>query len=124
MQDIGTQHFVFTGQGVDYDFSAGCAKSEVVKRTTACLAAVIKNLRGFVVPGARERHLAEVGLLDQAFKTDDLLANTHLAVVEDHRLFVDLILACRKLNQPLLDGFGCVLRGLAIEVGAAGCCCR
>jgi len=53
MEDIGTQHFVFAGQGVDDHLGAGGAKGKVIKRPTTCLSAVIKNLRGFVVPGAR-----------------------------------------------------------------------
>ena len=52
MEDIGAQHLVFAGQGIDDDFGAGGAKGKVVERSAACLAAVIENFRGFVVPGA------------------------------------------------------------------------
>ena len=120
MQDVGAQHFIFAGQGVDDDFDAGGAKGEIVERPAACLRAVIKNLRCFVVARARQRHLAKVRLLDQAFKAQQLFANAYLAIAENHRLRLDLIFISRKGHQTLLDDVSGVLRSLAVQIAATG----
>ena len=120
MQDVGTQHFVFPGQGVDDHLCAGNPKSVVVKRPATGLAAVVKNLRGFVIAGTGERDLAEVGLLDQCCKTQNLFTDAYQSVMEHHVLGADLVLFCGKLNQSLLDGLSRILRCLAIQVCPAG----
>src|SRR5690606_12452646 len=82
VEDVGAQHLVFAGQGVDDHFATGGAEGVVVERSSARLAAVVKDFRGLVETGARQRDLAEIRLLDQRFERQDLLAYTHMAVAE------------------------------------------
>ncbi len=120
MQDVAAQHLVFAGQGVDDHFRTGRAIGEVVERPAARQAAVVVDLRCAVETGGRQRHLPEIGLLDQLVEGDVLVADAHLAVLELDVLFGDLEMPRGKLDQALLDGLRRVLCRLAVKVGATG----
>src|SRR3989338_7883582 len=120
MQDVGAQHLVLTGQGIDDHFRTGCAVGEVVERTASSLVAIIEDLRRAVEAGAGERYLAEIGLLDDFLEAQEQVTHAHLAVAEFDVFRGDLVFAHQKINQALLECFGSVLCGLAVKVGTAG----
>src|SRR3989338_1045719 len=54
MQDVGAQHLVLAGQGIDDHLGAGGAVGEVVERAAGGLVAVVVDLRRAVETGAGE----------------------------------------------------------------------
>ncbi|MNP44405.1 hypothetical protein D3C76_1382670 [compost metagenome] len=118
MQDVGAQHLVFAGQGVDDHFGTGRTEREVVERPATGLAAVVIDFRGLVEAGARQRYLGKVSLLDQRVEADDLVADTHMIVAELDVFLGHLVLPRSELDQALLDGLCRVLCCLAVQVGA------
>ncbi len=120
MQDVGTQHLVLAGQGVDDHLHAGCAEGEVVERPAARLVAVVVDLRRAVETGARQRDLGEIGQLHQLLEADDLVTHAHMAVAKLHIFLGDLVVPGGEFSQALLEDLGGILRGLAVQVGAAG----
>ncbi len=120
VEDIGAQQPVFTGEGVDQHLGAGGAERIVVEGPATGLVAVVVDLGRAVVAGTGKRYLADVGQLDQLLEAQQPLADPDVAVAEFHLFRADVEVPAGEIDQPVLDGLGRVLGGLAVEVGTAG----
>ncbi len=119
VQNVGAQHLVLACQRVDDDLDACRTKRVVIERSATRLAAVIENLRRLVIAGAGQRNLAHPCQLRQLGEGQENIADPHMAVAKLDFCFCHLIVPGGELHQPLLEGFSGILRGLAVQVGAA-----
>ncbi len=118
VQDVGAQHPVLAGQGVDRHFGHRGPIGEIEERAALMTLTVVVDLGRSVEAGRRQRHALDVGHTAEQVEGVEVLARMDPVFCEAHSRRIAGRRPCRHVRQPSANGHGRVVGRHAVEVGA------